>query len=213
MPNGDGDGGSSEEHMCPVLIYSLFLSTNIWISILIFNGVHSPIMGIILRAGMDDGKGMGSWHMPKGKGKGTGRRPVPLGPRPMPPTVPPRPKLMPTSVRHGGAWMQCFLWVPFQPGASPTMPPPVSPLGAPLPPPPPQTSAPTTPAATPPAEAVVPEGTGPAAREETGHTGPEECPTEEDDGDYAEEDCGSQTCVFELFFWFNVVHLLHALAM
>ena len=149
---------------------------------------------------MDDGKG--SWYMVKGKGKGAhGRRPVPLGPRSqMPPTVPPRPKLMPTSVRHGGAWMQCFLWVPFQPGASPAMPPPVSPCGPP-PPPPPQTSAPTTPAPTAAAEAGVPEGTGPAAREEIGHTGPLELPTEEEDNDYAEEDCGSQTCVFEFFFF------------
>ena len=164
-------------------------------------------MGTILRAGMDDGKGMGSWHMPKGKGKGTGRRPVPLGPRPhMPPTVPPRPKLMPTSVRHGGAWMQCFLWVPFQPGASPAMPPPVSPCGPP-PPPPPQTSAPTTPAPTAAAEAGVPEGTGPAAWEEIGHTGPLELPTEEEDNDYAEEDCGSQTCVFELFFFGSMLFM------
>lgn len=31
--------------------------------------------------------------------------------------------MMPTTVRRGGAWMQCFLWVPFFPGASPPAPP------------------------------------------------------------------------------------------
>ena len=114
----------------------------------IFNDAPSPIMGTILRGGMDDGKG--SWYMVKGKGKGAhGRRPVPLGPRPqMPPTVPPRPKLMPTTIRHGGAWMQCLLWVPVQPGASPQLPPLFSCAGAPPPPPPPNTSGlPRTPVA------------------------------------------------------------------
>ena len=161
----------------------------------IFNDAPSPIMGTILRGGMDDGKG--SWYMVKGKGKGAHvRRPVPLGPRPqMPPTVPPRPKLMPTTIRHGGAWMQCFLWVPFQPGASPQMPPLFSCAGAPPPPPPPNTSGSTTPMPTGGVEATVPEAT-PAALDETG---PLEGPTDEEAN--VEEDCGSQTCVFEFFFF------------
>lgn len=86
-------------------------------------------IGTILR-NADYGKGKGKHFMACGKGKGKGRRPVPLVPCPRPPmpmpipaTIPPRPKLMPTSVRHGGAWMQCYLWVPFQPGASPQAPP------------------------------------------------------------------------------------------
>ena len=161
----------------------------------IFNDAPSPIMGTILRGGMDDGKG--SWYTGKGKGKGAhGRRPVPLGPRSqMPPTVPPRPKLMPTTIRHGGAWMQCLLWVPFQPGASPQMPPLFSCAGAPPPPPPPNTSGSTTPMPTGGVEATVPEAT-PAALDETG---PLEGPTDEEAN--VEEDCGSQTCVFEFFFF------------
>ena len=95
------------------------------------NFVVSPFIGTILRY-VDLGKGKGKPYMTsKGNKGGKGKRPVPLGPggRPMlpgppPATIPPRPKLMPTSVRHGGAWMQCYLWVPFHPGASPNGPPP-----------------------------------------------------------------------------------------
>eukprot|EP00435_Cladocopium_sp_Y103_P022944 s369_g5.t1 len=86
---------------------------------------HGHMKGKGKHKGGSGGSGGPGYTMNKGKGpgKGAGRRPVPLTPRTVT-TVPPRPKLMPTSVRHGGAWMQCFLWVPFQPGASPQSAPP-----------------------------------------------------------------------------------------
>ena len=159
-----GDGGSSEERMHPVLIYSLFypqIDFNTYFQWRpLTNHGHYP-------EGWH-GRREGHGQLAHAEGQGERNWATTCATRTATPHAaysPPRPKLMPTSVRHGGAWMQCFLWVPFQPGASPAMPPPVSPCGPP-PPPPPQTSAPTTPAPTAAAEAGVPEGTGPAAREE-----------------------------------------------